>query len=361
MPPRASRRLVSLDAFRGLTIAGMLLVNNVALGPATPAHLTHAAWNRGVHFADLVFPWFLLIAGVSLPFSAASYRARGGTGWAWATKAVRRAALLIMLGWLVDSTVARTPVLGLGVLQLIGLASLVGALLYPLSWRWRAVIAAALLAGHWAALRFFPVPGLGAGRLDETANLIHYLDTYLQPLHLRGLISVLPTGALVLIGTLEGDVLRRARRAMTPAWLALIGVLLTGTAVAWSLDLPFSKPLWTAPYILLAAGLGTITLSAMHLLAEGLRVRSWAFPLAVFGQNAIVAYVAPILIKVHVLQGWSWPAAAGPARSLQDTYLGLLRTQFGGVTGGWLYTASYLTVWWLVLLYLRRRGWLLRV
>lgn len=69
-PLAKPKRLISLDAFRGLTIIGMLLVNNIALDYKTPAHLTHAAWNQGVTFADMVFPWFLLIVGVAIPYAS---------------------------------------------------------------------------------------------------------------------------------------------------------------------------------------------------------------------------------------------------------------------------------------------------
>src|SRR5437016_3794637 len=129
--PRA-RRLASLDAFRGLAIVGMLLVNNVALDTATPRPLTHAPWNGGVYFADLVYPWFLLIVGVAIPFSAGAARAKGVPSWRYDLKIVGRAVTLLLLGCLIDSSTWKYPTFDLGVLQLIGLSYLVGALLYDL-------------------------------------------------------------------------------------------------------------------------------------------------------------------------------------------------------------------------------------
>src|SRR5206468_3937629 len=93
-PGGPPRRLTSLDAFRGLAILGMLLVNNAALDTATPSPLTHAPWNGGVHFADLVYPWFLLIVGVAIPFSAAASRARGIPTWKYDLKILGRAVAL---------------------------------------------------------------------------------------------------------------------------------------------------------------------------------------------------------------------------------------------------------------------------
>src|SRR5262249_35042789 len=110
-------RLTSLDAFRGLAILGMLLVNNVALDTSTPAPLTHAAWNGGIHLADLVYPWFLLIVGVAIPLSAAASRARGIPTWKYDLKILCRAVTLVLLGCLLESSQLKRPTFELGVLQ----------------------------------------------------------------------------------------------------------------------------------------------------------------------------------------------------------------------------------------------------
>ncbi|MFC6659502.1 heparan-alpha-glucosaminide N-acetyltransferase domain-containing protein [Deinococcus multiflagellatus] len=126
----ASGRLTALDAFRGLTVMLMLLVNNVALGSATPAQLQHAPFG-GLTLTDLVFPWFLLCAGAALPFSLAAMTRAGLTGGARLRRVLERAALLYLLGAFVSSVTAHRLTLGLGVLQLIALATLCGALLAP--------------------------------------------------------------------------------------------------------------------------------------------------------------------------------------------------------------------------------------
>jgi predicted acyltransferase len=361
-------RLVSLDAFRGLTILGMLLVNNVALGGKTPPPLVHADWSGAVHFADLVFPWFLFIAGVAVPYSAASARRKHLPTWQFDVKAASRGAILVLLGCLIDSALARRPVFDLGVLQLIGLAYtvtvLVGGLL-PL--RGRLLLSALLLVAHSAFLRLGSISGLPPGRFGPNDNVIDAINnTYLAPYNLKGLLSVIPATALMLIGTAAGDLIRRKK--ITP--MAKVGVLticgagLIAAGWLWSHDLPMNKPLWTAPYILYTAGWGCIVLGAMYLLIDVLPGR-WAavaaFPLVVAGTNAIAAYVAPILTKALVLRNVHVASAGGRALDGEQALIRWFHDHAGPVNGGWLYTFAYITGWWLVLLFLYRKQWFLKV
>lgn len=357
---RTSGRLVALDAFRGLTILGMLLVNNAAMDTATPKSFTHAAWNQGVHFADLVFPWFLLISGVAIPYAFASHKRKGLSTARYLLKAASRAALLIVIGNFIGASVAKAPVFGLGVLQLIGLAYFTAALVYQLPALWRGVVAALFLAAHWAAIRFVPVPHIGAGVFTETQNLINHLNqTYLMQYHLNGIVSVIPTAALVLIGTAIGDVLRSKNILPVRKTLYLLagGFVLAAGGWLWNLDLPFNKPLWTSSYILYTAGLGAMLLSIFYLVIDVKGFRRWPYFFVVFGMNAILAYTLPILGKVYILQGWHLPNGA----SLQDGALQSLTSLAGRANGGWAYTCSYILVWWLVMLYFYRKKIFFRV
>lgn len=359
----APPRLVSLDAFRGFVIAGMLLVNNVVWNAATPRQFMHAPWGEGITFTDMVFPWFLLAMGVAIPFSTAG-REQGLRRWAPMGRVVRRAVVLVALGVLVDSSVARRFVLGMGVLQLLGLAYLAGAFAAQLPIGARLGLAGALLASHWALLRFVPIPGVGAGIIAEDQSIIRYLNqTYLARYHLAGIISVVPTTALVLIGTALGQMMRTTTfsRAAKLATLAGAALLLSAGGWLWQRDLPMNKPLWTAPYILFAAGLGAGILAACYLLFDIAPLRPLAFPLAVFGANAIVVYVASILFKVHILQEWQHRAAGGQSVSLQQAILDYLGARAGPLTGAWIYTLGFIACWWLILLALYRRRIFIRV
>lgn len=351
-----SGRLASLDAFRGMTILGMLLVNNIALDDRAPSQLVHADWTGRVHFADFIFPWFLFIVGAALPWASASAKRRGLTGWRYARKALVRTAALFFLGCLIDSALARQPVFDLGVLQLIGLAYCAGALLLqlpPVTWL---PLAAVLLTAHWALIKFLAVPGYGAGSFTEEVNAIRYLnDTYLTSLHLRGLFSVIPTTAMVLAGATAGNLLlaKSANHLRKTVQLGLLGAGLLLAGLLWSLDLPMNKPLWTAPYILYTAGWGAIVLVVMYAAVDWRGWRWLVFPFTVAGVNAIFAYVAPILIKVMVLQTWTWPGK--PSQTLEQALQSLSVRAAGTSAGAWLYTAGYIAVWWLALLYLYRK------
>jgi predicted acyltransferase len=356
-----SKRLISLDAFRGLTIIGMLLVNNAALDTSTPSHLKHAAWNEGLTFADMVFPWFLFIVGVALPYAYASFFKKERSSWQYLLKTLSRAFVLIVLGCLIDSSIAKTPVIGLDVLQLIGLAFLAGALIYTLPQAWRLSIAALLLIAHWALIVYGSAPAITRGVFTEDHNIITYINqTYLAQYHLKGLLSVIPTTALVLIGTGVGDVLRHddIDAGDKIKYLSIIGILLAISGWLWNLSLPFNKPLWTASYILFSAGIASIILAVFYWIIDVVGWRSWAFPLKVFGMNAIVAYVAPILVKVFILQEWH---IDGTHHQMQQAILEFFTKSEGALIGGWMYTIAYIAFWWVIMFVLYKKNIFIKV
>ncbi|WP_018467908.1 DUF5009 domain-containing protein [Calidithermus timidus] len=351
---RPAFRLLALDALRGLTVLLMLLVNNAAIGEATPEQLMHAPFG-GVNLADLVFPWFLFCMGASIPYSASSFDRLGLPAWRFYARVFSRSALLFGLGLFLTSSLAHTPVWALDVLQLIALAYFVAAVLHRLASPVGALLllSGALLLGYWAAIRFVPVPGVGPGIFEEDRNLLLYLNrSYLEPLGLRGLLSVVPTTALALLGAAASQILRSGRERVLP----VLGGLEVAAGYAWSLELPFSKTYWTPPYILLSAGLATLLLGGFYLLFDRKGWRFAAWPLTIPGSNALLAYLAPILVKVWILQEWR----VGP-KTLQQAWLGWLVERWGAVGGGWLYTLGYILAWWLVLAWLYRRRIFLRV
>jgi predicted acyltransferase len=252
-------------------------------------------------------------------------------------------------------------VFGLGVLQDIGLAFLVAALLVDLPAERRLVLAALFLLSHWVLLMFVPVPGGGAGLLSETHNIMAHLNrTFLQGLHLSGLLSVVPTSALVLIGSVVGDALRTSGPPARGAAVALVsGLVLAGLGRLWSLHMPFSKFLWTGSYVLYSAGLGTVVLGMLYWVMDVLRWRVWAFPLMPLGMNALLIYVVPILTKAHILGEWLWRMPDGSHLSLALAMQHWCFQHLGRVPGGWTYTLGYIFFWWLValLLYKRRVFW----
>ncbi|AIZ45340.1 hypothetical protein QR90_09890 [Deinococcus radiopugnans] len=351
-------RLTALDAWRGLTVLLMLLVNNVALGGRTPYQLVHAPFG-GLTLTDLVFPWFLLCAGAALPFSLAAMTRSGVTGWLRVRRLLTRAALLYLAGAFLTSVTLRAPTLGLGVLQLIALATLCAALLGDLRGRWQAGVAAALLLGYAAFLTLTAHPW-GLGIVSETHNPVQMVnDMVLSPIGLRGLISVIPTTALVLLGALAAWPLQQ-RDARAPLKLLGLGLALSVVGFGWAASghLPFSKALWTPPYILYSAGLGILGMLAFWLIADSGRVRFGCrllAPLTIPGRNALAGYMLPILIKFWILLQWqvNW---TGRSQSMLASLLELSRTHLGGFAGGLVYTLGYVLAVWLGLAWLARRG-----
>jgi predicted acyltransferase len=361
-----SGRSVALDALRGLTMALMLLVNNIALGEFTPVQLQHAQWGAGIHLADLVFPWFLFCAGSAVPFSWAAARKRHSSRWEWSRRAMQRAAILFAIGCFLTSVINHAPTISLGVLQLIGLSGLIAALLEPERPLVRGTLAFVLLFGYWAFLRFTPIAGLELGTFEPGRNPAANLNLWLDPYGLRGLPSLIPTAALMLIASLIGSLLWQpasgSRKGSSEGsrlasnWgssrvtrLVIIGLGLSLLGMLWNLDLEFNKPHWTPAYILFTAGTAALMLGAMTMLET--RLGSGMFwTLTVFGSNALLGYVAPILFKTWVLQDWF---VSG--RSLQDQWLASLVQSLGRVPGGWAYTLGYILACWLVLYWLYRQ------
>ncbi len=300
-PGLPKERLASLDAFRGITIAGMILVNNPGSWQHVYPPLRHAAWH-GWTPTDLVFPFFLFIVGVAVALALGRRVDEGISSGGIHRKIVVRSALIFGVGLALhlfprfDFAGMRIP----GVLQRIAVCYLAAALLYIHAGpRARIAWVLALLAGYFLIMRFVPVPGYGAGVWDYDGNLESYIDTKLLAGHLykpefdpEGFLSTLPSIATAILGTLAGDWLRTSRRAAAKAaGLAGAGVILTAAGLALHPYFPINKQLWTSSFVLFTAGAACLLLAACYLVMDGLRLRKWALPFTVFGTNAIAAYV----------------------------------------------------------------------
>src|SRR5947199_835460 len=174
----ATGRMVSLDVFRGITIAGMILVNHPGTWDAIYSPLEHSKWD-GWTPTDLVFPFFLFIVGVSITLALARRAESGGSRRDLYLKIVRRSLIIFAIGLILsdfpynDPATFRIP----GVLQRIAVCYLFASVIFlNTSWRAQAAIAAALLLVYWAAMKLIPVPGFGVGSLEMEGNLAAYVD-----------------------------------------------------------------------------------------------------------------------------------------------------------------------------------------
>ncbi|HEX5707738.1 MAG TPA: heparan-alpha-glucosaminide N-acetyltransferase domain-containing protein, partial [Pyrinomonadaceae bacterium] len=251
----AAGRMVSLDVFRGITIAGMILVNNPGTWSAIHPPLAHAEWH-GWTPTDLVFPFFLFIVGVSITLALSRRAERGGPRRDLYLKILRRAAVIFALGLLLagfpnyDLSTIRIP----GVLQRIAVCYLVASVIF-LNTRWRAqaVIAASLLLVYWAMMVLIPVPGYGAGDLGMEGNLAAYVDRAVLGAHTwkpvydpEGILSTIPAIATTLGGVLTGHWLRSRRMELEKvAGLFVAGACLAVAGWMWGGWFPVNKALWT--------------------------------------------------------------------------------------------------------------------
>ena len=311
----ATERLLALDVFRGITIAGMLLVNHPGSWSAIYAPLRHAEWH-GWTPTDLIFPFFLFIVGVTTHLSLESRRTRGATDGQLVAQILRRGALIILFGLLVSAfpylpleriTGMRIP----GVLQRIGIAYIVSALIaMRTSVRQQIVIAGAILVGYWAAMVLIPVPGVGAGVLDRPdATLAAYVDRLLLDGHLwaqsrtwdpEGPLSTLPAIVTAMLGVMTGRWIATPRPLLDRiAALFAAGVLGTAAGAAWGWVFPINKNIWTSSYVVFTAGLACLLFATCLWLIDVQRVRGWTRPFVIFGMNPLVAFVGSgILARV---------------------------------------------------------------
>jgi predicted acyltransferase len=317
-PVSSSKRYLAVDLLRGLTIAFMILVNDNGSERAFWA-LKHAEWN-GFTPTDLVFPTFLFLVGASIVFSTESRLARGVARASLFAHTVRRAVIILLLGFVVNSA----PFFHLsslryyGVLPRIAVCYFIVASLYI--WIRRPAGSAAgqptiadkvgilvgCLVGYYLLMRFVPVPGFGMpGRdlpfLDHDGNIVAWLDRQIfSAKHLyegtrdpEGLLSTIPALGTTLIGVLAGLFLRSSTRSDSrkALGLAVAGVSGVVLGLLWNPWFPLNKKLWTSSFVLYAAGWSLLILAAFWFLVQVRGYRRGTWPLLVFGTNAIAAYV----------------------------------------------------------------------
>ncbi|MBX9856395.1 MAG: DUF5009 domain-containing protein [Gemmatimonadaceae bacterium] len=392
-----SERLVSLDVFRGMTVAGMLLVNNPGTWSAIYPPLAHAPWH-GWTPTDLIFPFFLFIVGITTELSLRARRARGDDERAILRQVLRRGALIFLFGLLLSGFPFFTwpPALEgvtflervvhrvehwriMGVLQRIGLAYLCGALLtLRTTLRQQLLIVATLLFGYWALMTLVPVPDTGVpGRfvLDKPDQLLSaWLDrTVLGVDHLwsgaktwdpEGLLSTLPAIATMICGTFAGRWIAEQQRPLPERLAALfaVGALAMMLGLMWHWVFPINKNIWTSSYVVFTAGIGAVSLATCMWLIDVMQWRRWTFPFVIYGVNPMLAFLGSGLMARLIASLWTWETAEGTRTSLQAFV-------FKTVYASWLppreasfaYAVSFVALWFLILWGAWKRGWVLKV
>jgi len=315
------QRQRSLDVLRGLTIAFMIMVNNNG-GSGSWGFMNHAAWN-GLTPTDMVFPTFVFVMGASMVFAFEARLARGATRAQLAWHTLRRAAVLFLLGSVVNGfpffELAHLRIYG--VLQRTAVCYLIVGLFYLWDQRVWTKVAAMVVAmvGYWILLRWVPVPGAGMpGRdipfMDQTLNLTSWIDRHLMPYHLyldapahnlrdpEGLLSDLPALGTTLLGLLTGLWLHARRTAaVTARGLSAGAVTCLASGYLWSFWFPLNKNLWTSSFVLVVAGWSLAALTLVYWAVEqggwgNGRSKALIWPWLVLGSNAITAYMFSELV-----------------------------------------------------------------
>ena len=297
---KSSNRLVSLDIFRGMTIAFMIIVNTPGSWKYVYAPLRHAEWH-GCTLTDLVFPFFLFIVGVSTYFSLKKYGNEINSSSIF--RIIRRTVAIFAVGLFLTIF----PYFGrdysslriMGVLQRIALAYGFGALIclaVRREYLW--IVTAVLLLLYWASLAF--LGGADPYSLNNNfalkADLAilgknHMYKGFGIPFDPEGLLSTIPSICTVIIGYFIGDLVARGSASgNTVLKLLLIGAGTAGLGYLWGLVFPINKALWTSSYVLYSAGLAMTVLSIIYLLADVLKFRMWGTFFIVFGTNALFTF-----------------------------------------------------------------------
>lgn len=357
-------RLISLDVLRGLTVARMILVNSAAAmkwgAEADVASiLLHKSWD-GLTLADLVFPGFLTMVGIAIPFSLRD-SVPGQQG-----KALARAGRLILLGlilsnlyWAADFAARDFRIFG--VLQRIGLVYGACALLYlACGPRMRMALLAVLLIGYWPLTLLPALDGLPNDLWQRGHNFVASLDRVVLGTHLyvqgtegydpEGILGTLPAIAQGLIGVALGEMLRNRSGGRTRA-LAIAGAAMVAVGAAWSFAFPIVKDIWSSSFVLVTAGITTLALAALHPLLdrEGRAPGFAATAMIAFGTNAIAAYTLHQLTASVVV----WDLLLVPFHASRAT--------LGDPLASLVPVAIYMVLIWAAMEWLRRKNWIIRI
>ena len=336
---QATHRLMSLDVFRGVTVAAMILVNNPGSWSFVYAPLDHAKWH-GATPTDWIFPFFLFIVGVSIALAIGPRKEAGADRKSLVRKILWRSLIIFAIGLFLaayphfELSTLRIP----GVLQRIALVYGVTAILFLwLDTRRMFWLGSACLLAYWAVMTLVPVPGGYAPNLEPGTNFGAWVDFTLLGGHLwavskvwdpEGLLSTVPAFATCISGILAGTWLRSSRDHYEKvAGLLVAGTVLLSCGLLWNTVFPINKQLWTSSYVLYTSGLALLVFGVLYWWIDIMGHRRGTLPFAVYGTNALIVFamsglLARTLNAIHVtdatghavnIKAWLWGSVFEPA------------------------------------------------
>ena len=358
-----TNRLISLDIFRGITVAFMIIVNTPGSWNYVYAPLLHAKWH-GCTPTDLVFPFFLFIVGISTFFSLKKYGGKINSDST--TRILKRTVLIFALGLVLnifpDFITDYSTVRIMGVLQRIALAYGIGAIICLAVRRdflW--IIVSVLLLGYWALLAL----GGGTDPYALTTNFAlkvdlavlganHLYQGFGIPFDPEGLLSTIPSVATVIIGYFIGGMITSEKQQDGKVILKLLlfGVSSLLLGILWGFVFPINKALWTSPYVLYTAGLGMLVFGLIYYLVDVLKFQKWGTFFIIFGTNAIFAYtlasawaktMQAVIVGGEKLTLYSW------------LYQKVFAPLAGNMNGSLLFAITQVLLVWVITLILYRK------
>ncbi len=355
---KTNKRLTSLDAFRGLTIAGMILVNTPGSWQYVYAPLRHAKWH-GCTPTDLVFPFFLFIVGVSMWFSFRKFDHKMNSNAF--RKLAKRAALIFLIGLFLNVfpfyTTSFETFRIMGVLQRIAVAFFLGALICLSAPRkWLPAMTIVILLAYWGIMALFggPDPYSLEGNFARTVDIVLLSESHLYggfgiPFDPEGLLSSIPAVGTVIIGFLVGQLIDLGR-SMTQAVRNLVGFGIGAILIAlvWDRWFPINKPLWTSSYVLYTAGIASVLLAFFYWLIEYKGWKKWASPLVVFGVNPLFIYALSIILVKILIYVIRWQEGGETMTGYAWIYQHIFVPLAGNLNGSLLFGLTYVALHWLV-------------
>ncbi|MEN8124075.1 MAG: heparan-alpha-glucosaminide N-acetyltransferase domain-containing protein [Bacteroidota bacterium] len=299
------QRILSVDIFRGATIAAMILVNTPGTWSHVYAPFLHAEWH-GLTPTDLIFPFFLFIVGMSITFAYTKKKATGITVDVY-KKIISRTLKLIFLGLFLagfkysipffkELSHLRIP----GVLQRIGVVFFIASILF-LHFNWKTLLGifVVILVGYWLIMTQIPVNG-EMPLLTKESNLASVVDLNILTVdHMwktlydpEGILSTIPAIATTIFGMFLGMILLNKEKTQQEKlkYFVIIGIVALAIGYVWSIVFPLNKALWTSSFVLVTGGWASLIYAAIYYVADILGHNEWGKPAIIFGSNAITVY-----------------------------------------------------------------------
>ena len=378
---KPNNRLLSLDVFRGITVAAMILVNNPGDWGNIYPPLKHAAWH-GCTPTDLIFPFFLFIVGVSIVYALESKKEAQTNHSKLIWTAAKRSLILFALGLFMalfpkvftDPIEAFKTVRIPGVLQRIAIVFFISAIIFiKTTTKTQLRILILLLVLYWVLMTFIQVPDAGYPNLEKETNLGAWLDrTILTEAHLwnlsktwdpEGILSTVPAIATGLFGVLIGTFLKRKDKedAVKISWLFSIGLLATLLGLLWNLSFPINKSLWTSSYVLYTSGWATMGLALLYWLIDVNGYRRGTKPFVAYGVNAITVFFLSGLIarslNLLMIKIPNGKEVSVKTKILETFYF----PYFSPLNASVLYALTFVFIWLIVLWWMYNKKLIIKV